>query len=93
MTPVQTARPNDTGATFFLLAASARYDGAVDLIIPYINSKGLLIKGKGGRTDLHWAAESGSIQKISMILAKELPKVSSLKTKTTAVLRYKSLLF
>ena len=73
MTPEQVAQQNETGATIFHVAASARDDNAVEFILQYVNSKGLMVKDDGGRTALHWAAESGSVNMVSMILEKTRP--------------------
>jgi ankyrin repeat protein len=81
MTPEQVAHPNETGATIFHVAASARDDDAIKLILPYVDSKGIMIIDDGGRTALHWAAESGSVQMVSMILAKTDPENLSMKDK------------
>ena len=74
MTPEQVAHPNETGATIFHVAASARDDNAVELILPYADSKSLIAKDDGGRTALHWATESGSTKMVSMVLAKTTPE-------------------
>ena len=79
MTLEQVAHPNETGATIFHVAASARDDDAVEFLLPYVDSRGLVVKDDGGRTALHWAAESGSVKMVSMILAKSTPENLAMK--------------
>lgn len=81
MTPEQVAHPNETGATIFHVAASARDDDALKIILPYVDSKGLMVIDDGERTALHWAAESGSVQMVSMILEKTDPENLSMQDK------------